>query len=156
MGVAGSNKLWPAFERAARGHAREQLLVNLIYGALLAAAVGVGASISLPMAAVLLQAAVLARTVLTLHALRRRLGFGTRRLLRALAPSGAVALAAGALAAGAAWGCRALDAPALLTLLCGAAALAAAALLAALASGHPLGQEVRLAWRQWRQLHAGG
>ena len=30
------------------------------------------------------------------------------------------------------------------------------ALLAALASGHPLGQEVRRAWRQWRQLHAGG
>ncbi|MBK8105294.1 MAG: hypothetical protein IPK42_06980 [Betaproteobacteria bacterium] len=131
--------------------------MNLIYGALLAAAVGVGASISLPMAAVLLQAAVLARTVLyALRALRRRLGFGTRRLLRSLAPSGAVALAAGALAAGAAWGCRALDAPALLTLLCGAAALAAAALLAALASGHPLGQEVRRAWRQWRQLHAGG
>ena len=214
-GAAGTNELWPAFERAAqmlfllqcaffawllvcapevvavlfgpqwteavvvvqagavggmlwapcglanavltaRGHAREQLQVNLVYGALLAAAVGTGASVSLAAAAVLLQGAVLARTMLTLRALRRRLGFGTRRLLRALAPSAAVALAAGALAAGAAWGCRALDAPALLTLLCGAAALAAAALLAALASGHPLGQEVRLAWRQWRQLHAGG
>ena len=64
---------------------------------------GVGASISLAMAAVLLQSAVLVRTGLTLRALLRRLGFGTRRLLRALGPSTGMALAAGLLAAVAAW-----------------------------------------------------
>ncbi|MBK8105296.1 MAG: hypothetical protein IPK42_06995 [Betaproteobacteria bacterium] len=127
----------------ARGHAREQLQVNLIYGALLATAVGAGASVSLAAAAVLLQAAVLARTVLTLRVLRRQLGFGTRRLLRALAPSAALALAAGVLAAATAWGGRELAAPALLTLLAAAAVLAAATLALAVRAGHPLGLEVQ-------------
>ena len=53
---------------------------------------GVGASISLAMAAVLLQGAVLVRTRLTLRALRRQLGFGTRRLLRAAALGAATRL----------------------------------------------------------------
>ena len=125
----------------ARGHAREQLHVNLVYGALLATAVAVGASISLAMAAVLLQGAVLVRTGLTLRVLQQALEFGTRRLLRALASSAAIALAAGAAAAAAAWGCRTLDAPALLTLLTSATVLGALALGAAIAIGHPLGQE---------------
>ena len=129
----------------ARGHAREQLQVNLVYGALLATAVGVGASISLAMAAVLLQGAVLVRTGLTLRALRQRLGFGTRRLLQALGPSTGVALAAGLLTAAAAWACRQAGAPALVTLGCGAVVVGAAALGAAIAISHPLGQEVRRA-----------
>ena len=129
----------------ARGHAREQLQVNVVYGAVLASAVAVGASISLGVAAVLLQGAVLLRTGLTLRALRRRLGFGTRRLLRALAPSAGVALAAGVLSAAAVWGCRQAGAPALVTLLCGAGVVGAAALGAAIATGHPVGQEVRRA-----------
>ena len=111
----------------------------------LATAVGVGASISLAMAAVLLQGAVLVRTGLTLRALRQRLGFGTRRLLRALGPSTGVALAAGLLTAAAAWACRQAGAPALVTLGCGAVVVGAAALGAAIAIGHPLGQEVRRA-----------
>ena len=77
---------------------------------------GVGASISLAMAAVLLQSAVLVRTGLTLRALLRRLGFGTRRLLRALGPSTGMALAAGLLAAAAAWASRTHELPLLLTL----------------------------------------
>ena len=112
---------------------------------MLVTAVGVGASISLAMAAVLVQGAMRVRTGLTLRALRQRLGFGTRRLLRALGPSTGVALAAGVLTAAAAWACRQAGAPALVTLGCGAVVVGAAALGAAIATGHPLGQEVRRA-----------
>lgn len=136
----------------ARGHAREQLRVNLVYGALLAAAVGVGASISLAMAAVLLQGAVLVRTGLTLRMLRRALGFGTGRLLRALGPSAAVAVAAVAVTAGVAWTCRELGAPALLTPMCAAAALAVVALGGALGTKHPLGHEVRRVWSRRQRV----
>ena len=127
----------------ARGHAREQLKVNLVYGALLAAAVGVGASVSLAAAAVLLQGAVLVRTVLTLRALQWRLGFDTRRLLRALAPSAGMALLAGLLAAMATAGCRWAHVPALLTLPAAAAVMAAATLALAVWLKHPLGQEIQ-------------
>ena len=105
---------------------------------------GVGASISWAVAAVLLQGVVRVQTGLTLRALRQRLGFGTSRLLRALGPSTGVALAAGWLAAGAAWACRQAGAPAVVTLGCGAVVVGAAALGAAIAIGHPFGQEVRL------------
>lgn len=132
----------------ARGHAREQLHVNLVYGALLAAAVGVGASISLAMAAVLLQGAVLVRTGLTLGVLRRGLGFGRRRLLRALGPSVGMALAAGMLAWAVAWACRGLGAPALVSLAGSALALASVVLVGALVAKHPLGTELRRAWAQ--------
>jgi hypothetical protein len=81
--------------------------------------------------------------VLTLRVLRRRLGFGTRRLLRALGPSAALALAGGVLAAATAWGGRELDAPALLTPLVAAALLAAVTLVLAVRAGHPLGLEVQ-------------
>ena len=85
------------------------------------------------------------RTGLTLRALRQRLGFGTRRLLRALGPSIGVALAAGLLAAAAAWACRQAGAPALVTLGCGAVVMGLMAVAGALGTRHPLGLEVRRA-----------
>ena len=111
----------------------------------LATAVDVGTSISLAMAAVLLQGAVLVRTGLTLRALRQRLGFGTRRLLQAQGQSTDMALAAGLLTAASAWVCRQAGAQALVTPGCYAVVVGAAALGAAIAIGHPLGQEVRRA-----------
>ena len=117
---------------------------------MLVTAVGVGASISLAMAAVLVQGAMRVRTGLTLRALRQRLGFGTRRLLRALGPSTGVALAAGLLAAGADWACRQAGAPALVTLGCGAVVVGLMAVAGALGTRHPLGLEVRRARRLWR------
>jgi hypothetical protein len=98
----------------------------------------------------------LAKAVLTLRALRRQLGFATRRLLRAVAPSAGLALAAGVLAAATAWGGRELDAPALLTLLAAAAVVAAATLALALRARHPLGLEVQTQLARRRRGGGGG
>jgi O-antigen/teichoic acid export membrane protein len=137
-----------------QGHARVQMRVNLAYGALLLAAVAAGAQHSLLAVAVGVQAALTARTGMTLWALKRSLGFGPRLVLGALGSSALLASAAGLVA----WVAHAGVAHQLTDSAWGTfAALLAAAIvglgtLLALAwqFGHPLGQELGTALRRLR------
>lgn len=127
-----------------QGHARVQMRVNLVYGALLLALVAAGAHHSLLAVAVGVQLAVTVRTALTLWALQRALGFGPRLVLGAMVESAALVAGAGLVAWAAHWAVA--PAGTLVALLLPGAALAVTLYLLCTLADHPLRQEVQRVW----------